>query len=547
MLYRDICRVLSHYLIYLAVLLTIPLGVSLYYEYYLPPEQHLQPHSTKAFIFTIIITLLISAIFRKIGKKSSGKLFRREALALVVFIWFITALIGGLPFYFSKTLNNPVDAYFEAMSGLTTTGASVMHPKNYEEDSQLEKPYFKSIDGPYNNEYFFYGTIEPVRNAEGKIVYSGIEAVGKGLLFWRSFMQWLGGMGIVVLFVAVLPTLGIGSKTLFNTEVPGPIKESLTPRIKETANWLWRLYLAFTILEIILLMVTNRSIDLFEATTITFSTLSTGGFCIKNSSIGYFNNAYTEMVVMIFMLIGSINFALYFYLIKRKFSKLRDPELTTYLKIIFLSSIFVSFMLINSPKILLNGEEGIFNSLDAFRHGFFQVISAQTSTGFATANFNRWPLVCQTLMLIVMFIGGMAGSTGGGIKVIRFYMATKIIYYKIESIFRPDTIKPCDAGRAHISDKMASTVLSFMLIVFMLTALGSFLLILDGVGPETSLSINACMINNIGIAFRMAGPTESFAFLSNFSKIISSIWMVFGRLEVFAVMIIFLPSFWKKY
>ncbi len=546
MLYKEISRVFAYYLFGLAFILGIPFMIAIYYEFIANPAIHPQPHSTMAFLDAIVVCAFLGGFFHVMGREAKGELFRREGLAVVVFIWFVTALIGGIPFYSSGTLESPVDAYFEAMSGLTTTGASVMHPKAYDPNTGKEILNSISEEAGKKIEYKFYGTIKPVRDPNtGKVLYQGIEAVGKALLFWRSMMQWLGGMGIVVLFIAILPALGVGGRVLYQAEVPGPTKEGITPRIKETASMLWKLYLAFTILEIVLLMITNGKMSLFDATCITFSTLSTGGFCINNASVGGFSNPSTEWVILIFMAIGGINFSLYFFLLKGKIFRLYEPEFILYILTLFLGSCFIAWNLFGTENVLLTGEKAIFGVGDAIRYGAFQYISAQTSTGYVTADFNVWPLQNQVLMLLSMFLGSMSGSTGGGIKIVRHYMLFRIAKNKVESIFRPETVRTFRIGSHEVDNKAAITVLTFFFIVVFLTATGTFLMAVDGIGPETALSINACMINNIGIAFRAAGPTESFAFLSSFSKILSTFLMVLGRLEFFAVLIIFVPAFWK--
>ncbi len=259
MLYREISRVLGQYLFGLTLILCLPLALSIYYEFISLPDSHPQPHSTIAFLNTILFSSAMSALLFYWGRLSKGVLYRREALALVAMIWFISAIIGGLPFYFSGTFEHFIDAYFEAMSGLTTTGASVMHAKAFNPSTGAEIPHL--VDSVYGSAitYEFFGTIQPVRDPEtGLILFQGIEAVSKGLLFWRSLMQWLGGMGIVVLFVAILPALGVGGRVLYQAEVPGPTKEAVTPRIKETASLLWKLYLGLTFLEIFLLLWTNQ-------------------------------------------------------------------------------------------------------------------------------------------------------------------------------------------------------------------------------------------------------------------------------------------------
>jgi trk system potassium uptake protein len=546
MLYREISRVLGQYLFYFAFVLFIPLGLAGYYEFIADPASHPQPHTTAAFLATICVCVAFSGILRYLGRKVEGTLYRREALAVAAIIWFITAGIGGLPFYFSGTLESPVDSYFEAMSGLTTTGATIMHPKVYDVNTGEEVE--DTILGPpgTNVRYSFHGSIKPVRDPDtGEERYIGVEAVSKALLYWRSFMQWLGGMGIVVLLVAILPALGVGGKMLYQAEVPGPTKEAITPRIKETASVLWKLYLGVTIAEIVLLMVTNEKMPLYDAMVITFSNLSTGGFSVRNASIGAYNNPATEWVVMIFMIVGSINFALYFFCLKGKIYRIYEPEFLIYMCTLVLGASFVIYNLVGTEKQLLIGDTGIFSLSEAVRYGAFHYVSAQTSTGYVTANYDIWPYANQVLMLIVMFVGSMSGSTGGGIKIARHYVVFRVIKNTIESIFRPETVRAFQLGEHDVERKAGNVVVTYVLIVIIIALFGTFFMIVDGIDPETSVSINACMINNIGIAFRAAGPAHSFAFLSPASKILSTFLMVLGRLEFFAVLIIFVPAFWK--
>jgi trk system potassium uptake protein TrkH len=548
--YREISRVIGFYLYFLAATLTIPTSIALYYEFYADPSSHPQPHSSLAFLLTIFISLAIASIFHRLSKGARGVYYKREALALVASIWFISGLIGALPFYLSGTFESFTDSYFEAISGLTTTGATVMQAKEFDLLTGEEIPIFKVFSELYQVAYTYYGTISPVKDlATGEVLYTGVEAVSKALLFWRSFMQWLGGMGIIVLFVAVLPVLGVGGKSLFEAEVPGPTKDVLAPRIKETASYLWRIYLGFSLLEVFLLMSTNMDMPLFDAVTITFSNLSTGGFSIRNSSIASYQNSNTEWVVILFMLIGSINFALYFQCLRGKIYRIFEPEFLTYFAIIFITCYIAILSLSGTPEFpLIAGTENntTYSFMDSIRFSCFQCISAQTSTGFATANYDKWPFVNQILLLLVMYIGSMAGSTGGGIKIIRHIMAFRIVQNKVESIFRPQTIRKVRVGNKEVNIDAALTVLSFYLIVICLSAISTLLYAFDGIDLETALTTTACMINNIGIAFRAGGPSESFAFLTSTGKILSTLWMVLGRLEFFAILVVLVPAFWKK-
>lgn len=548
MLYREIFKILGYYLFVLAGIILIPFVLASYYEFNLDSASHPQPHSSLAFIKTFGVCLIIGSLCYLIGKKTKGQLFKREGIAVVVIIWVLTPAIAGLPFYFSETLSNPYQAYFEAVSGLTTTGASVLQAKQYESTTGKEIPIKVTVQDVIPTTYEFYGTVKPIKNpVTGKIIHEGIEAVGRALLFWRSFLNFLGGGGIVVLFIAVLPTL-ISGKLLFQSEMTGPIKEAITPRIKEAAWQLWTIYVGLNVLETAILLLTNDKMEFFDAITISFATIATGGFSIKNTSIGFYDNAITEWVVMIFMVLGATNFTVYYFAIRGKFYRIFKPELFLFFALLILSSGLSAWFLIGSNKILLTGGEpqGIFSILEAIRYSFFQVISAQSTTGFATADYDMWPYVIQVIMLIMMYVGGMSGSTAGGIKIVRHYMLFRIAQFKVESLFRTDNVRNFKIGDLEVDSGSAVMVLCFFLTIIAVSVFGTLFYVLDGIDPQTSLGLVACMVNNIGLAFRVAGPTESFAFLTDFSLIISCILMILGRLEFFVVLAVLVPAFWRQ-
>lgn len=535
MLIREISKVLGYYLYFLALALCIPFIIALYFQFIANPIEHPQPHTSLAFFITIVICLGIAVCFHWFGRNSSNVFFRREGLIVVVFIWFLTSVIGGLPFFLSKTLENPIDAYFETISGLTTTGSSVMLAKKYNSEGK-EIPYEETSSGKPSKKFSYYGTIKPVVDkATGAVLYTGIEAVGKALLFWRSFIQWLGGMGIVVLFVAILPAFGVGGKVLFQTEMPGPTKDSVTPRIREAASYLWKIYLLLSVIELALLMMFNHNMPFFDALTITFSTLSTGGFSIKNDGIEAYHNASTEWIIIIFMIAGSVNFTLYFYAIKRKIYKLFDTELFAYITVLFIGSLIIIWNLFNNLALTLSAD---------IRQGTFQFVSSISSTGFATVDYSLWPYLSQAVMLTSMFIGGMSGSTSGGIKIIRHYILGKFALHKMETIYRPDSVRRLRVANKEINNQLTTTVLCFFFIVMLLAVIATLLYIADGIDFTTAIGLTGCMMNNIGLAFGAA--LDSCAFMSNTSKILSSIWMVLGRLEYFAVLILLMPAFWRE-
>jgi trk system potassium uptake protein len=546
MLFREISRFLGRYLMYFTLILCVPLAIALFYEFLQDPSAHPQPHSSLAFVKTISISLILASIFLYLGKHASGNFQRRESILIVALVWLLTPFISSLPFLFTHTLNNPIDAYFEAMSGLTTTGSTILHAKAFDPESGKEILLHVPSRTDPDTVYRFYGTVAPVRDAHsGKVLHVGVEAVGKALLFWRSFLQWLGGMGIVVLFITILPALSMGGRFLFEAEVSGPTKEGMTPRIKETASLLWRIYLGLTALQVMLLMATNTSIPFFDAMNLSFSTISTGGFSIRNEGLAAYHSLGTEWIVLIFMILGSINFTLYFHCMRGKIYRIYEPEFFAFLLTLLLGSFLMGFLLYNTPKILFQATNGIFSFGEALRYGAFQAVSAQTSTGFAFANYDLWPFSTQVLLLILMFFGGMSGSTAGGIKIIRHLILFRVIKHKIESIFRPDAVRCLKIGHREITDKTAITMLVFFAILITLAVLGTFLLVIDGVDPNTAMGITAAMVNNSGLSFNAAGPTESCAFLSNFSKIISILWMALGRLEFFVLLVLLVPAFWK--
>lgn len=548
MLYRDICKILGYYLFGLAATLLIPLALSAYYQWVADPAGHPQPHTTLAFFWSIVLCAAFAFFCYQYGKHSTGHLYRREGLVAVVLIWFLTPAFAGLPFYLSGTLESPYHSFFEAASEFSTTGATTMQAKNYDPETGQEIPIVRTFCGQLTTVYKYFGTIKPVRDpATGEVLYEGIEAVGKALLFWRSFTQWLGGMGIVVLFVAILPALGVGGKMLFQAEVPGPIKDSLTPRIKETALQLWKIYLGLSVLLVGLLLMTNHDMDWLEAVTVTFSTMSTGGFTIRNASIGAFNNPVTDWILIVFMVLASINFSLYFFSLRGKFYRIYEPEFFLFIAIILIGCGLASWKLIGDDMILMSGDNmGPMSIHEAVRHGSFQFISAMTTTGFVTVNYDYWPYFVQVLMLVIMFVGGMAGSTAGGMKVIRQFMVFRIVQYKVESVFRPDNVRRFTVGEREVGQGASIMVLSYFAIVVSISVFSTIFYVWDGVDPETALSLTTLLINNIGIGFRMASPTESCAFLSDFGLLFSSLLMIFGRLEFLAVLAVMVPAFWQN-
>ncbi len=548
MSYREILRIISSYLYLYAIMLCVPFLLAAYYQFRIEFNTHPQIHTTIAFAYTIVICVGLAWLCAKgAGKIKLVASRQREAIASVVIIWFLTPAIGALPFFLSGTLERFDQSYFEAASGFTTTGATILEGKQYDSQTGQEIPIQRTYcTGMQEISYHFYGTVKPVKDPATGELLQGIEAVSPALLFWRSLMQWIGGMGIIVLFVAFLPELGIKGKFLFQTEAPGPLKEGFKPRIKETALQLWKIYLGLTLLEILLLMMTNPNMLFFDAITLAFSTLSTGGFSVHNKNIGYYQHSSTEWIILLFMILGSINFSIYYSIIKGKFYRLFDAELIAFLITLVILGCFVAWHLKGIPDMTLTGEtKGHYSTIEALRIGLFQLVSTQTSSGFFITNYDTWPYVVQVVLLIAMYLGGMSGSTAGGLKIIRIQILFQTLKNKIESIFQPKTIKITRVGEKEIDASTSLSVLCFFFIAIIASVLGTFLYVWDHIDLETAIGLTPCMLNNTGIGFRAAGAAGTMAFLSPFSSYLSSFLMILGRLEYYAVLTILFPSFWE--
>ena len=303
--------------------------------------------------------------------------------------------------------------------------------------------------------------------------------------------------------------------------------------------------MGLTVLQIILLLLTNSEMPLFDAVTISFSTLATGGFTIHNDSVGYYQNANTDWVILIFMLLGSISFSLYFNLLRGKFYKLYDPEFIIFILVVLISCVLCTIWLVGTEKRFFGSTPGVFSLLEAIRYGSFQIVSMMTTTGFAIADYDYWPYSIQVMMLILMFIGGMSGSTAAGIKILRCYMLSRIGIHTIESLFRPETVRQLRIDDREINSETATLVLSFFLTFVSISVLSTFVYVIMGLDPETALGLVACMITNTGLGFRIVGPYDSVAFLSDGGLLISSFLMILGRLEIFAVLAVLVPAFWR--
>ncbi len=442
-----------------------------------------------AFAFTVILTLALGLILRFAVKPDSQVIFAKDGLVIVALAWVVMSLFGALPFYLSGEIPSYVDALFETVSGFTTTGASVV---------------------------------------------SNVETLSHGINFWRCFTHWLGGMGVIVFIMAIFPTESGRYMHIMSAEMPGHKVGKLLPRVKDTAKILYVIYIVLTVAETIFLVCGDM--DLFESILHSFATAGTGGFGIKATSIGGYS-AYSQWVITVFMLLFGVNFNLYFLiLIGRVKSVFKSEELRMYLGIVAFSVVSIA---INVRHLY----EGL---AETIRYSAFQVATVITTTGFSTTNFDLWPDFSKTLLFLLMFIGGCAGSTAGGLKVSRIFILFKVAFNNIKKIIHPKAVSSIQFEGKPIDDETKKGVSDYF-VIYMGLFIGIFLLIsLEPFGFETNISAVAACINNIGPGFSLVGPAADYSIYSGFSKIVLSLAMLLGRLELYPVLILLVPNSWSK-
>ena len=439
----------------------------------------------------IIVSTIGMAAFLYGNRFVSERISRREALLAVSLIWIAAGACGAVPFMLGAGMS-VADAFFESVSGLTTTGATV------------------------------------ISDIEGRL--------SRPLLLWRSLIQWLGGMGIVVLFVAVFPNLGAGGKHLFRGEVPGTTAEGLRPRIAETSFTLWKLYGAFTILEVALLKVLG--LDLFDAVCHAFTTMSTGGFSTLDSSVGGFDSAAVEYVIACFMLIGSVNYGLYYGLLRTGSWRtlVRNIEFRWYVGIVLLAVLVLTVLNLSVHE----------EFLTSFRYSFFMVATTISSTGYGTDDYSVYSSTALTIVILLMFVGGCSGSTAGGIKVERAVLMGKQAVSQIQKSFRPATVQLVRMGKVAISNQVLADVASFFLIYMGCIGFGLlFVTLVEGVPAPTAFGTMLTCLSNMGPAPFHVGP-DNFSSYSAGSKVFFAIAMLLGRLEFFTLFALILPGFWRR-
>ena len=485
MIRPQVFHIVGILLVMLGLSMSFSLGWSLYYA-----ENDFIP-ILQALLTTIISGMILYFIFRN---KNKVELSTRDGFSIVTLGWISMVIFSALPFYFSGTLSY-TNAFFEAMSGLTTTGATVF----------------------------------------GHSTTLMIEEMPHGILFWRSFTQFIGGMGIIVFSIAILPMLGMGGVQLFRAEIAGPTADKLTPRVKQTAKLLWGIYVGFVF--ILALILKLEGMPWFDAFCHSFTTIATAGFSTKTASIGAYSGLI-QWTIIIFMFIAATNFSLHYYMIaKGKFEYYKDQEFRYYLGICIIFSILFFINIISTTKYQIN--------FLTVRHSIFTAVSLLTTTGFSTEDFNNWPAMSNMLVFVLLFIGGTAGSTTGGMKIIRTIVISRYLLCEVRRLLHPKGIFNIKLGNKIIDDDVVKATLGFYLFYLFIFIITALLLSTTGLDFITSLTASAAAIGNIGPGLGAIGPSANWGHLTDLAKWLTSFCMLLGRLEIFTVMVLFSRSFWK--
>ena len=479
--FKIIFKVLGFLLIVEGVSMLIAMGVSAIYK-----DEGMMP-----LFYSALINLGVGGLSVTSTLKATKNIGKHEGFIIVTLVWIVFSFFGSLPYMISHSIPSLTDAFFETMSGFTTTGSSILND---------------------------------------------IESLPHGILFWRSMTQWLGGMGIIVLSLAILPVFGIGWMQLFSAEVPGPTPDKISPRIQQTAKSLWLIYVAFTFAETILLWVGGMSF--FDAINHSFTTMATGGYSTKQASIAYWQSPYIHYVIIIFMIIAGTNFTLSYSAINGKFDKVfKNEEFKYYLLfIVIFTGIIFSGLLLTTQ---LGYEQ-------AFRDSLFQVVSIITTTGYVTADYLTWIPFLTILIFALFFFGGSAGSTGGGIKIMRIVLLLKNSYYELRRLLHPNAIIPVRFNKRAVSDQIITNVLAFFMIYFIIFFMSTILFSIIEPDLQSAMGAVATSLGNIGPGLGNVGPAENFSHVHPIGKWFLAFLMLLGRLELFTVLVLFSPAFWKK-
>ena len=475
-----ILNIIGHVMKYEIILLLIPFFVALFYG----------QGDANAFLYTVLLMIPIALILIKIkGKKN--EIYAKEGFLTVGLAWIVISFFGALPFVFSGAIPSLVDAFFETSSGFTTTGASIL---------------------------------------------TEIQSLPKGILFWRSFTHWVGGMGFLIFILALMPTFSGNTIHLLKAESPGPTPGKIVPKIKQTAKILYAIYFVLTLIETIFLK--SAGLSWYDSIIHALGTAGTGGFSNMNASVAAFNNPAVEWIITIFMLLFGVNFVLYFQLIRGNVKAFfKSEELKWYLIAVFASIIIIAVNIIP------------FNHGDvtkSIRDSAFQVSSIVTTTGYATVNFNLWPTLSKVILIMLMFMGAMAGSTGGGIKTIRIVIIFKAIRREIDKILHPRRVKSVKIDGNVVEEETISGVFLFIFAYIIISLIAIFIVSFDNFDVTTTVTSVIATLSNIGPGLEMVGPAGNFSEFSDLSKLVLSFCMLAGRLEIYPMLILFSPSLWKK-
>ena len=477
--YKMVSKTVGRLLQAEALLLLLPMAVSIYFK------------ENLLYVYGIVIALvLLAGSLLTLPKPKKRTIYAREGFAIVSLSWILMSFFGALPFVFSGAIPSFVDAFFETVSGFTTTGASILN---------------------------------------------SIETLPKSILFWRSFTHWIGGMGVIVFVLAILPQKDMQSMHILRAEVPGPTVGKLVSKTTVTARILYIIYGVLTVAEIIALLCCEM--PLYDSVTTAFATAGTGGFSVKNASIAAYNNLGAEVVISLFMLLFGINFNLFYLLLIKQFKRVfKSEELWTYLAVIGVSVLLITFNIY--PMVETLGT--------ALRQAGFQVISIITTTGFVTADFGQWPAMSQMVLVVLMFLGACAGSTGGGLKVGRMIILVKAAFRELRRAINPNRVKAIKLDGAVIEKDVVITTSTYFVIYMFIIGISALILTIDNFDFTTTVTAVVTCINNVGPGLAAVGPVENFADFSCLSKLVLSANMLIGRLEIFPIMILFMPSTWKK-
>lgn len=450
-----------------------------------------EPETALAFTKTIIPSIIIGGLLLLVTKQSTGRIKVRDGYIIVALCWILSSLIAAVPFVISGEIPSLVDAFFETCSGFSTTGASIL---------------------------------------------TDVEALSKGLLFWRSFTHWLGGMGILIFAIALLPSLGINGQAIAKAEAPGPTLDKLTPKLSDTAKMLYLLYLGFTLIITILLKAGGLS--LYDSLVHAFGTIATGGFSIYNDSIAHYDSAYVDLVIGLFMVVAGVNFNLYFILFRHGIRNFfQDLELRFFLFLVITVTLLIGINLFAA-----NAYDNLF---DSFRYSFFQTATIISTTGYATGNFDLWPTFSKILLLVLMLIGGSSSSTSGGMKVIRILVIFKFIKRGIARRLHPTAIVQLKFGSKALPIDTVSAIANFIFLYIITIFVSTILISMEGNSPMTNFSAVIACLGNIGPGFDQVGAVMNYELFSDPSTLLLSFLMLAGRLELFTIIMLLSPRFWN--